>query len=209
MGSAVAISYGFFRLIWLLHHAIYPGHQLKDFWRDGVSFGEFAPSFLMGFSLVPAALALGIMFANCLFWAIPQTRRILDREAHGYPSTSYQHSQRVLGRFFCWAFPIGLALAITGAVRLRTFGVIVSPIPSHSAGETDAHGILTSPLALPVGLVLLAIALNGLAKKSVRVRARTYTRQDTPNPYWATILITITAAIFFIAAGCVAIWGGR
>src|SRR5690349_6580455 len=32
-GSAIAIWYALFRLVWWFHAMLYPGHQLPDFWR--------------------------------------------------------------------------------------------------------------------------------------------------------------------------------
>src|SRR6266849_7630251 len=65
-GAFLGFWYLLFRLVWLFHSALYPSHQLREFWQDGVRLRSFVPSFLMVFALMPGALILGFMFGNAL-----------------------------------------------------------------------------------------------------------------------------------------------
>jgi hypothetical protein len=82
LAAWVAIWHALFWLVWAFHVAIYPQHQLADFWPRGISTRSFALSFLMVFALAPAALTLGFMLGNALLWLLPpppNTRRRIPR----------------------------------------------------------------------------------------------------------------------------------
>jgi hypothetical protein len=53
--------YGLFLLVWAFHVKLYPQHNLRDFWGEGVSFSSFIPGFLMVFALMPGAVCLGFI----------------------------------------------------------------------------------------------------------------------------------------------------
>jgi hypothetical protein len=86
----------------------------------GISAAGFLLSFLMMFSIAPAAMALGFMLGNILIWLIPPARRVLDAEAKGYLGTSFVESMRGIFKFFVWALPIGFAVALTAAYLLNS-----------------------------------------------------------------------------------------
>lgn len=119
-GSAIAFGYALFRLIWLFHTIFYPAHELGEFWRDGISFESFLPSFLMVFSVVPGAIGIGFMFGNLLAWLVGPARRIIDAEARGYPGTTFRAAMRGLFRFTAWTLPVGLLIALTAAYFLKS-----------------------------------------------------------------------------------------
>ena len=106
--------------MWTFHAAIYPEHQLEQFWPRGISAAGFILSFLMMFSIAPAAMALGFMLGNILIWLIPPARRVLDAEAKGYLGTSFVESMRGICKFFVWALPIGFTVALTAAYLLNS-----------------------------------------------------------------------------------------
>jgi hypothetical protein len=119
-GSWLVCWYVLFLLVWKFHTAIYPEHQLVEFWPRGISMLNFILSFLMTFSIAPAALAFGFMLGNILIWLIPPARRVLDAEARGYPGTSFAESMRGLLKICLWALPIGFAVALTAAYLLTS-----------------------------------------------------------------------------------------
>ena len=119
-GCWLACWYVLFWLVWTFHAAIYPEHQLGQFWPRGISAAGFLLSFLMMFSIAPAAMALGFMLGNILIWLIPPARRVLDAEAKGYLATSFVESMRGIFKFFVWALPIGFAVALTAAYLLNS-----------------------------------------------------------------------------------------
>ena len=59
-----------------------------------------------------AALPLGLMFSNLIFWLIPPLRRIEDREAVGYKGTDFRNSMKGLCVFAGFSVPLGLATSI-------------------------------------------------------------------------------------------------
>ena len=119
-GAGFVTWYALFRLVWLFHVALYPEHQLKDFWQAGISFGSFVPSFLMVFSLMPGAMVVGLMLGNLVFWLIPRARRIFDAEAKNYPGTSFLDSMRGLFVICVVVLPIGLVISLTAAGFLKS-----------------------------------------------------------------------------------------
>jgi hypothetical protein len=116
-GGWLVCWYVLFQLVWTFHTAIYPEHQLTEFWPRGISAAGFVLSFLMMFSIAPAAMALGFMLGNILIWLIPLARRVLDAEARRYPGTSFAESMRGLFKICLWALPIGFAVALTLGVK--------------------------------------------------------------------------------------------
>jgi hypothetical protein len=112
--------YGFFRIVWAFHQTLYPQHALRDFWQEGVGFASFVPGFLMLFAPFPAAICIGLIFANCVAWLIPSARRTLDAEAEGHKGTGFRESTEALLRLAKWAIPGGLIIALVGASLLRS-----------------------------------------------------------------------------------------
>lgn len=116
----LAIWYALFRLIWLFHVALYPEHQLGEFWRSDISFRSFACSFLMIFSLMPGAIVVGFMLGNVVFWLIPPARRTFDMEARDYPGTSFRDSMRGLFTIGAFVLVPGMVLALIAACFLKS-----------------------------------------------------------------------------------------
>jgi hypothetical protein len=112
------IWYGLFRLVWAFHAALFPAHELSDFWRAGISSRAFAPSFVMVFALLPGALGAGLLAANGLVWLIPSARRALDAEAQAQNGARFPEAMRALGRFTAWALAVGLRIALLAAACL-------------------------------------------------------------------------------------------
>jgi hypothetical protein len=119
-GGFLVCWYVLFQLVWKFHTAIYPEHRFAEFWQPGIRMVNFILSFLMMFSITPAAVALGFMLGNILIWLIPPARRVLDAEARGYPGTSFGESMRGLLKICLWALPIGFAVALTAAYLLKS-----------------------------------------------------------------------------------------
>ena len=114
------IWYALFRLVWLFHISLYPEHQLSAFWKEGISFRSFVPSFLMVFSLMPAAMIVGFMLGNILFWLVTPLRWIFEAEACGYPGTSFRDTMRILFMICVWVLPISLLIAFLAAYFLKS-----------------------------------------------------------------------------------------
>jgi len=119
-GTGLAAWYGFFRLVWMFHAAIYPAHRLQDFWQAGIGGRSFVLSFLMTFSLAPAAMIIGFLFANSVFWMIRPARRVFEREARGHEDTSFRDSMRLLLKACAWALPMGIGIAFAAAWFLES-----------------------------------------------------------------------------------------
>ncbi|SRR6266542_3369523 len=119
-GSAIAIGYALFRVVWLFHVAFYPNHQLREFWQGGISLRSFVPSFLMVFSLAPGSVAAGFMLGNLLAWLIPPARHAFDGEARGFPGTRFRASMGGLFKMLVWTLPTGLAIALAAAYFLKS-----------------------------------------------------------------------------------------
>lgn len=114
------IWYASFQLIWRIHTAFYPDHQFQNFWRAGISFRAFVPSFLMMFGIAPGALISALITANLICWTLPFVRRTLDREAAEHPGTDFHSTTRLLFRCWLWTFPAGLIVASVAAILLRS-----------------------------------------------------------------------------------------
>ena len=112
--------YVLFRIVWVFHQILYPQHAFHDFWQEGVGFASFVFSFMMLFALFPAAICIGLIFANYVVWLIPQARHTLDAEAEGFEGTSFRESNQALLRFAKWAVPGGLIVALVAASFLRS-----------------------------------------------------------------------------------------
>jgi hypothetical protein len=119
-GSAIAIGYALFRVVWLFHVGVYPDHRLRDFWQKGISFGSFVPSFLMVFALAPGSLAAGFLLGNVLAWLVPPARHAFEAEAGGFPGTTFRESMAGLFRMAMWTLPGGLAVALAAAYLLKS-----------------------------------------------------------------------------------------
>ena len=120
LGGWLTLWYALFRLVWAFHVAIYPHHQLDQFWHGGISTGNFALSLLMMFAPAPGAMALGFMLGNLIVWLISPARRALDAEAEGYPGTSFPDAVRDLARICLWTLPAGLCVAFIVAFLLSS-----------------------------------------------------------------------------------------
>lgn len=119
-GSAIAIGYALFRIVWRFHVAFYPDHQLRDFWQEGIALPSLVPSILMVLSLVPGSMATGFMLGNLLAWLITPARRVFDAEAQGFPGTGLAESMRGLFKMAVWTLPSGLAIAFAAAYSLKS-----------------------------------------------------------------------------------------
>jgi hypothetical protein len=104
----------------MFHTAIYPAHQFRDFWQAGIGSRSFILSFLMVFSLVPAAIIIGFLLTNSVFWLIKPVRQVFETEARSYESTSFRNSMRPLLKACAWALPIGVGVALTAACFLKS-----------------------------------------------------------------------------------------
>lgn len=118
-GSWFAAWFPLFRLVWTFHVWIYPTHQFHDFWGRNISFVSFVLSFLMLFALVPSALLLGFLFANCVLRIVPPARRAFQKESEGFPEDGLRESNLGLLKFGKWAFPLGL-VSFLAASLLKT-----------------------------------------------------------------------------------------
>jgi hypothetical protein len=116
--SGIATWYGLFRVVWAFHLAFYPEHRLQDFWREGISFASFVPSFLMVFGLAPGAICAGFVLANCAAWFIPPARRALDLEAVGYPGAGFRDANSTLLKIGAWSLCAGVLIAMAAAYTL-------------------------------------------------------------------------------------------
>ena len=117
IGGAAA-WYGLFRLVWAFHLLLYPEHRLQDFWREGISFSSFVPSFLMVFALAPGAMCAGFVLANCVAWLVPPARRALDLEAAGYPGMGFREATSTLVKIGAWSLCAGVLIATVAAYTL-------------------------------------------------------------------------------------------
>jgi hypothetical protein len=112
--------YVFFKRVWMFHTTLYPAHQLKNFWGDGISFRSFVPSFFMVVAVMPGSFVLGFMLGNLLFWLIPSARRVFDAEASGYPGTSFREAMSALVKLCVWTLLPGLLVAFACAYLLKS-----------------------------------------------------------------------------------------
>ena len=119
-GSAIAIWYALFRLVWWFHVILYPGHQLSNFWPRGAGLGSLIPSFLMVFAPLPGALGVGSIFGNTLAWLLPSARRVFETEAHDFPETGFRESMRRLLFLTVVTLPAGLLVAVAAACFLKS-----------------------------------------------------------------------------------------
>ena len=118
--ASFAVWYALFRLVWLIHIALYPDHYLADFWQEGISFRSFIPSFFMVFSIAPGAVTVGLILSNPFFWLISPARRTFDAETGDYPGMNFRESMRKLFIAGCWILPIGLITACVAALLLKS-----------------------------------------------------------------------------------------
>jgi hypothetical protein len=68
-------------------------------------------------SILFPALGIGLMFGNLIAWLILPLRRIFDREAIGYPGTSFKEAMRDLSRLTLWMSGIVLPPLLLGALN--------------------------------------------------------------------------------------------
>jgi hypothetical protein len=112
--------YGMFRIVWGFHRVLYPQHDFRNFWQDGISPWSFAFSFLMLFGPFFGALCIGLIIANLVAWLIPPARRALNTEAEGFAGTGFRESTESLLRLAKWAVPMGLFVALVAAALLKS-----------------------------------------------------------------------------------------
>lgn len=118
--AVIGVWYTLFRLVWLFHVAMYPDHQLQDFWQKGIGFGSFVSSFLMVFAPAPAALTVGFMVGNLFAWLFSPARRVFQAEASDYPNTNFRATMRALSKASVWTVVLGLLIALTASVFLKS-----------------------------------------------------------------------------------------
>jgi hypothetical protein len=87
-------------------------------WTEGIGFVPFLSSFLLIMPLGFPAVSTAMLLSNVLIRAIPPARKVLDREAHGYPGTDYRSAQRQLVFATKIAFAVAVPLSLIGAVTL-------------------------------------------------------------------------------------------
>jgi hypothetical protein len=75
-------------------------------------------SILVAIGLLFAWLVPALVATNFLVWCIPLARRVLDREAHGFPGTDFFSSNRGLLRIGTVLVPLGLIVAAGGFAGL-------------------------------------------------------------------------------------------
>ncbi len=112
--------HGLFCIVWGFHKVLYPQHDFRNFWQEGISLGSFAFSFVMLFGPFFGALCLGLIFANLVAWLIPPARRALNAEAVGFEGTGFRESNEILLRLAKWAVPMGLFVALVAAALLKS-----------------------------------------------------------------------------------------
>ena len=112
--------YGLFLLVWQFHVTLFPNHNLRDFWKEGIRTRAFVPSFLMVFGVMPGALGAGLMAANRLVWLIPQARRALDAEAQAQGRPDFDRAMWDLVKVTAWALAVGLPVALVAAASLTS-----------------------------------------------------------------------------------------
>jgi len=120
LGIAFALWFGLFKLVWLFHVGVYPTHEFKRFWNDGVSIKGFVLSFLMVFGIMPGALSLGFILGNFFFWLVPFAKRTFEAEARGYPGTRFSEATRGLLKVCIWTLPSGLLISFLAAFYLNS-----------------------------------------------------------------------------------------
>jgi hypothetical protein len=119
-GSAILIGYGCFRLVWAFHTALYPTHELKEYWKKGIRGLPAFWSFMMAASLLPGSLVVGFYLGNVLAWFIPGARRAFESEALGHAGTDFKSAQKTLFAIAKWVFPIGLGISLIAAACLKS-----------------------------------------------------------------------------------------
>jgi hypothetical protein len=120
-GLIAGTAYVLFRIMWVVHTAIYPSHagRLAEFWGKNISLASFASSFLLVVPLFFAAIPIGMILANAIARLIPAARRIFDREAEGIAGASFAEAILALGKVALVLVPVCLVLSGIGAATLR------------------------------------------------------------------------------------------
>jgi hypothetical protein len=116
----LGIWYGLFRFVWAFHSSLFPLHNLRDFWQEGISLSSFVFSFLMVFALMPGSICFGLALANCLTWFVPPARQAFDAESIGYQGTSFREATSALLVLSVWSISIGLVIALGAAWALTS-----------------------------------------------------------------------------------------
>jgi len=89
------------------------------FGSDHPDLKSFSNVNVRDFILIPlyfAALPLGLMVSNIIFWVIPPLRRIEDKESIGYKGTDFYNSMKGLSSFALFSISLGLTVSILVAV---------------------------------------------------------------------------------------------
>jgi hypothetical protein len=119
-GGWLGLWFVLFRLVWTYHVWLYPDHQFRNFWQEGISFPSFALSFLMLFALMPGAMSLGFILGNLVAWLVKPARKTFEAESVGYPGTSFRESNAGLLKIAKWTFPVGVAVSFLAASLLKS-----------------------------------------------------------------------------------------
>jgi hypothetical protein len=97
--------------LWL-HRLIYPASAAFASAKHSMTLAEA----LMGLPPFFAAMPFGFMTSNLVMWLVPLARRASEAKAKGVKWASYQESQRGLFRIALILVPLGLGLALIGAL---------------------------------------------------------------------------------------------
>jgi len=121
MGSWIAFSFGFFRLVWLFHARMYPGHELPDFWGSGITTRSFIPSFLMVFAPVPGAMSVAFLLCNIFMWcAAPPVRRAYQDALAEQAAAIFWRVTWQLFKFTLVTLSAGMLIALAAASILKS-----------------------------------------------------------------------------------------
>lgn len=111
-------TYGLFRLAWQAHLLFYPAHagHLKLFLNQEGGRALVAILLMILPPLAPAA-GLSMLATNLVFGCLPPARRAFEREAGRTREMTFRGATADLARItFRWLVPIGLGLALIGAL---------------------------------------------------------------------------------------------
>lgn len=118
LGLMGVLWYALFRLVWQGHVLVYPGHAglLKPYLNQGGGRAT-AAILLMILPLMAPAAGLSMIATNLFFWCVPPARRAFQREAGRKREMTFRGATGDLAKItFRWLVPIGLGLAVIGAL---------------------------------------------------------------------------------------------
>jgi hypothetical protein len=121
LGGLVAISFGLFRLVWLFHAQMYPGHELREFWGSDISPRSFIPSFFMVFAPVPGAMSVAFLLCNIFMWcAVPPVRQAYQDALEEEAGTIFWRATWRLFKFALVTLSAGMLIALAAASMLKS-----------------------------------------------------------------------------------------